>query len=146
MRLHYGLFFLMVVSLLASAEARGEAPAAGAIVEIADGVIHPGEVFTVLTYAAPRAVRLGDTGLREAGLTAGAFPRVADEIRIFTSREVSESAPLARIWINERQEGAYWFLTGGEGDAADFVIPEGAMVVIWTRAAKNPVTWQNAFE
>jgi len=142
---------LLVVGLVPwnsmAADAVSAAPASGSIVELSEsGIIHPHQVFTVLTYEAPREFLLGNTGLKEAGLKAGAFPPGSDEIRVFVDRTATNSAPMARIWINDRQEGAYWFITGGEGDAAGFVIPKGAMVVVWTRASTEPVTWKNVFE
>ena len=115
------------------------------IVEVDQNMIQGGGVFNVLTYAAPKAITLSATGLKEAGLAAGTAVPKSDEIRIFASRDVMNASPLARIWLNQREGGAYWFITGGEGAAADFVIPEGAAVVVWTRAGTAPVSWTNVF-
>lgn len=136
---------ILSFSVTAFAE-NGNAAGGNNIIELADGKILPGGVFNVLTYASPSAVRLGDSGLKEAGLTAGPFILKSDEIRIFSSREASNAAPLARIWLNASKGGGYWFQTGGEGSADDFVIPEGAMVVVWTRASAEPVMWTSIFE
>jgi hypothetical protein len=111
-----------------------------------DGVIAANGAFTLLSGSVPEAMRLADTGLLEAGLVAGEVVRQSDEIRIYTSKDAMQAAPLARIWLNQREGGQYWFLTGGEGAAADFVIPTGAAVLVWTRAGLVPVTWQNVFE
>lgn len=114
------------------------------VVEYTGEALAPG-LFHVVTYAAPAAMAVKDTGLREAGLAAGPVVPKADEIRIFANRDAMNAAPLARIWMNSREGGAYWFITGGEGDASAFVIPAGAAVVVWTRAGTTPVSWTNAF-
>lgn len=114
------------------------------VVEYTGEALAPG-LFHVVTYAAPAALAVKDTGLREAGLAAGPVVPKSDEIRIFANRDVMNAAPLARIWLNSREGGTYWFITGGEGDASDFVIPAGAAVVVWTRAGTAPVSWTNAF-
>lgn len=116
------------------------------IAPIKDGIIRPHGAYTILTYEAPAAMRIVDTGLREAGLAVGQVILQSDEIRVFENRDVTESAPMARLWLNGQEGGAYWFILGGKGSAMDFVIPKGAMVVVWTRAGKKPVTWQNVFE
>jgi len=138
--------FLLAVLVAVSVSMRAAASDSSSIVEWSGGPISPGGIFTVLTYAAPRDMRLADTGLREAGLAAGLMIRKADEIRIFASRDVMNESPLARVWINAGKSGAYWFQTGGEGKADDFVIPKGAAVVVWTRASTNAITWSNVFE
>jgi len=122
-----------------------EAGSQAAVVEVSSGVIQPNSVFNVLTYAAPRSLVLSETGLREAGLKAGPVVHKSDEIRIFSSRDVMNAAPLARIWLNGRENGSYWFITGGEGDASAFVIPEGAAVVVWSRASTEAFNWSNVF-
>ncbi len=113
--------------------------------EVTGNEIAGGGVFNVATFDSPVAIRLADTGLKEAGLAAGDVVPKSDEIRIFSSREAMNAAPLARIWLNQREGGAYWFITGGDGDASEFIIPEGAAVVIWTKASIKPVSWTNVF-
>jgi len=115
------------------------------IVEVGQGQIQGGGVFNVLTYAAPRAITVSQTGLKEAGLTAGPIIPKSDEIRIFANRDAMNASPLARIWLNQREDGAYWFITGGEGAAGEFTIPEGAAVVVWSRVATSAVNWTNVF-
>ncbi|HMP90510.1 MAG TPA: hypothetical protein PJ991_09925 [Kiritimatiellia bacterium] len=115
------------------------------VVDAEDGVLRAGGVFSVVTYAAPEDMVLSSTGLKEAGLASGPIVLRSDEIRIFSSRDVMNSAPLARIWLNSREGGRYWFHTGGEGSAEDFVIPKGAVVVVWTRASQSSIAWTNVF-
>jgi hypothetical protein len=140
------LFVLSIIPALSGAEdsstGSGEA---GVVMDASNGTIRPGSMFNVVTYASPRSVKLGDTGLREAGLKSGAVVHKSDEIRIFENRDVMNAAPLARIWLNEREGGAYWFISGGEGSASEFVIPAGAAVVVWTRAGTEIVNWTNVF-
>jgi hypothetical protein len=137
---------LLVMITATPVATRAESNAGEAvIVEVDQNLIQGGGVFNVLTYAAPKAIELSATGLKEAGLVAGtAVPR-SDEIRIFANRDVMNASPLARIWLNQREGGAYWFISGGEGAAADFIIPEGAAVVVWSRVGTAPVSWTNVF-
>ncbi len=111
-----------------------------------NGTFYPDGIYHIVTYAAPVALRISETGLKEAGLAAGNNVLTADEIRVFSNRDVSNATPLARIFLHTKHQGAYWFATGGEGAASDFLIPEGAMVVVYTRASKQPLTWTNAFK
>lgn len=138
--------FLLAVLVAASIPVYAADAESSSVVEWSGGPIRPGGIFTILTYSAPRDLRLADTGLREAGLAAGLMIRNADEIRIFASRTVMNESPLARVWLNAGKTGAYWFQTGGEGKADDFVIPKGAAVVVWTRVSTNAITWSNVFE
>jgi len=124
----------------------GDAPNAAQIIEVSDGTIQPNGTFTVLTYDAPRELHMGATGLKEAGLAAGDIVLKSDEIRIYENREAIHAAPLARIWINRRENGQYWFHTGGSGSAEHFVIPKGATVIVWTRASTEAVSWTNVFD
>lgn len=138
---------LLAACLLSTAAAAGVfASEQGPVIrEVTDDQLLAGGVFNVATYAAPRAVTLAETGLKEAGLQAGPVIPKSDEIRIFTSRDVMNAAPLARIWLNAREGGQYWFITGGEGDASTFTIPEGAAVVIWIKSGSTPLAWKNVF-
>lgn len=140
---HFACLVMVSLGVCAVPAESGENNAV--IVEVDQGQIQGGGVFNVLTYASPRAVRLSETGLKETGLTAGSIIPKSDEIRIFASRDVMNASPLARIWLNQREGGMYWFITGGTGAAGDYVIPEGAAVVVWSRAATNSVSWTNVF-
>ena len=104
--------------------------------------IAPSGSYNVVTYAAPRAVKLAELGLLEAGLKGGPVFRVADEIRVFVSREKIEESPKARIWFNTR-EHAWWYNTGGQGSAEEFVLNEGEVLMIVTKASKDMIVWKN---
>ena len=95
----------------------------------------------VVVPATDRALRVGELGLREAGLAAAARFQQADEIRIFDSAALTNQSPHARIWINAAQTNRYWFHTGGAGSADQFVIPAGSAVAVVTRASTNTLTW-----
>jgi hypothetical protein len=104
--------------------------------------LKPGEYYFA-TENAPRELKLSDTGLKEAGLAAGDFFPKSDEIRIFASKDKTNESPKARIWLNAKEGGEYWYHTGGSGNAAGHVIHAEEAVVIYTRASKTPVTWKN---
>lgn len=108
--------------------------------EVVDTLL-PGSL-NVVTWAAPRAVKLSEIGLKEAGLRGGAVFRAADEIRIFASRDQTESSPKARIWFNTR-ENAWWFHTGGAGSAQDLTLQVGEVMVIVTKASTAAMAWSN---
>jgi hypothetical protein len=97
----------------------------------------------IATDHAPRAVRLSDTGLKEAGLTAGEFFPKSDEIRIFSSKDKMNESPKARIWLNAKEGGGYWYHTGGTGSAEHHLIQAGEAVAIIMKASKKPVIWEN---
>lgn len=110
--------------------------------DVTDSLL-PSGVYNVVTYEAPRAVRMADLGLKEAGLAAGPVFRLADEARIFESRSVMEQSPKARLWLNAREGGRWWYHTGGEGSAEGHVLQPGEVLVILTRASTRPLTWTN---
>ncbi len=139
-----------VMTLLATVSIQAETleqPKAGGassqvlIHEVTDSLL-PSGVYNVVTYAAPRGVKLVDLGLREAGVRGGPVFRVADEIRIFASREKMEESPKARLWLNTR-ENAWWYHTGGEGSAEGFALQPGEVMVIVTKASTAPLAWKN---
>lgn len=103
----------------------------------------PSNAVNVVTYAAPRAVSIGDLGLKEAGLAAAPVIMQADEVRIFANREAMGARPKARLWRNSREGGAWWYQTGGEGLADAHVIQPGEAVVILTRGSTNALVWKN---
>lgn len=109
--------------------------------QITDTIL-PGGAINVVTYAAPRTVKLADLGLREAGLKGGPVFRAGDEIRIFASRSAMNASPKARIWLNTR-ENAWWYHTGGQGSAEAFALQAGEVMVILTRASTEPIAWVN---
>lgn len=118
----------------------GAAAAAGAVDLIREGdALQPGGYHLVVAES-DGTLTVADLGLREAGLARSAFFPRADEIRIFADASDLETAPLARIWIDEAS-GAYRFHTGGEGVADGYVIPKGAAVVVYLRASTAPVPW-----
>ena len=144
MKLMIRFVFIVVAGLLA-ASTHADQSADAVIVEVTGGKLLPNGAFNVLTYEVEQDMTLSATGLREAGLAAGPIVLRSDEIRIYTSRAVMNAAPLARIWLNARENGHYWFHTGGSGSAEQFVIPKGAAVVVWTRASTTSIAWDNVF-
>lgn len=105
---------------------------------LAAGVVRiPPGSHTLLTRFAPRDITVAELGLREAGLQAAAHFPEADEIRIFADAAATNAAPLARIWINAAQSNAYWFHTGGRGNAERFAIRRGNAVIVVTRASSR---------
>jgi hypothetical protein len=110
--------------------------------EVTDSLL-PSGVYNVVTYASPRAVKVAELGLREAGLTQGRVPKEADEIRIFSSREKMQESPKARLWLNAREHGQLWYQTGGTGPAEGHVLEAGEVLVVYTRAAVTPIAWAN---
>lgn len=124
-----------------------ESDSSAVVVELTGNEIQPGGVFNVLSYDVPSDFPLKNTGLKEAGLAAGSVILESDEIRIFSGRDAMNASPLARIWIMRQADGVtYRFQTGGEGSAEDFVIPKGAVVIVWTRASSSSITWSNVFK
>jgi hypothetical protein len=101
--------------------------------------------FNVLTFNAPRDLKVSELGLREAGLRAAESIIEADEIRIWNSQDDMEASPAARIYIHAGQGGRYWYQTGGEGSAEDHVIRKGQAVVVYTRVADADIAWSNPF-
>lgn len=127
--------------------AGGEAAAAQTGAEVSEfyeimNTIRPGGAINIVTYAAPRAMKLAEMGLREAGLRGAPVFRAGDEIRIFASREKMNASPKARIWLNTK-ENAWWFHTGGQGSADAFELQAGEVMVILTRASTDPIAWTN---
>jgi hypothetical protein len=108
------------------------------------GAIQPG-TYNLATDHAPAALTLRETGLKEAGLAAGEFFPQADEIRIFPSKDRMNESPKARIWLNAREGGQYWYHTGGSGSAAEHRVEKGEALVIYTRISTNTLTWANPF-
>jgi hypothetical protein len=95
-----------------------------------------------VSYAAPKAMKLTEMGLREAGLRGAPVFRAGDEIRIFASQAEMNASPKARIWLNTK-ENAWWFHTGGQGSADAFELQAGEVMVILTRASTEPIAWIN---
>lgn len=125
------------------AETSSVAASSGVLIhEVTDSLL-PSGVYNVVTYEAPRAVRVADLGLREAGLAAGPVFRLADEVRIFTSRSVMEESPKARLWLNAREGGRWWYHTGGENSAEEHVLQPGEVLVVLTRVTTREVAWRN---
>jgi hypothetical protein len=109
--------------------------------DVVDRIL-PNGAFNVVTYAAPRSIKVSALGLREAGLRGGPVFRAADEIRIFASREQMNASPKARLWLNTK-ENAWWFHTGGTGSAEAYELLAGEVLVLVTRASTVPITWVN---
>lgn len=109
--------------------------------EVTDSIL-PSGTYNIVTYAAPRAVPLMELGLKDVGLRGGPVFRVADELRIFASRDVMEQSPKARLWLNTR-ENAWWYHTGGEGSAEGVVLQPGEVLVIVTKASTEILAWKN---
>lgn len=103
----------------------------------------PSNALNVVTFSAPRAISVRELGLDSAGLRAGPAIVKADEIRIFTNRNVMEASPKVRLWLNEREGNRWWYQTGGQGNAEDHVIEPGEVVVIVTHASTNELPWVN---
>lgn len=122
----------------------GEVPAAAETAEFYEitDTIRPGGAINIVTYAAPKAMKLSEMSLREAGLRGAPVFRGGDEIRIFASRKEMDASPKARIWLNTK-ENAWWFHTGGQGSADGFELQAGEVMVILTRASTEPIAWTN---
>jgi hypothetical protein len=140
----------MVGALLCVAASQGVLAADTAKAGVADVLIRevtdtlmPSGVYNVVTYAAPRAVKVADLGLREAGVAAGPMFQKADELRIFASRAALDASPQARLWFNAREGGQLWYHTGGAGSAAGHVLQPGEVLVIHTRVSTQPIAWVN---
>ena len=141
-----GCVILLAGSLLQGVNAAetiaAQSDAQGVVLhEVVDG-LKPGGAFNIVTYGSPRAVKLAELGLKEAGLQGGPVFRAADEIRIFASRDLMQARPKARIWLNTR-ENAWWYHTGGEGSAEDFTLQPGEVMVIVTKASTAAIAWPN---
>lgn len=131
-----------VAGLIASEPVVNKADASELVLhEVTDRIL-PDGAFNVVTYSAPRAVKVSDLGLREAGFRGGPTFRAADEIRIFASREQMNASPKARLWLNTR-ENAWWFHTGGEGSAEAFELQAGEVLILVTRASTEAIAWVN---
>ena len=109
--------------------------------EVTDRIL-PHGALNVVTFAAPRTLKVSELGLREAGFRGGPTFRAADEIRIFASREQMNASPKARLWLNTR-ENAWWFHTGGEGSAEAYELQTGEVLVLVTRASTEAIAWVN---
>lgn len=138
------LLFLCALSWGVNAEevVAEKADAQGVVLHEVVDTLQPGGAFNVVTYGSPRAVKLADLGLKEAGLRGGPVFRAADEIRIFASRDLMQASPKARLWLNTR-ENAWWYHTGGQGSAEDFTLQPGEVMVIVTRASAAAIAWSN---
>lgn len=118
-------------------------PGAGLLIHEVTQTLLPSGTYNVVTYAAPRTVKVVELGLREAGLAGGPLFQKADEIRIFVSRAEMESSPKARLWFNEREGGQLWYHTGGEGSAMNHALLQGEVLVVYTRVSSRPIAWVN---
>ena len=104
------------------------------------------QAYNVVTYSAPKALKVSELGLAQAGLIQGYVFPMSDEVRIFASKDRTNESPKARLWLNADQGGKLWYYTGGEGSAEDLEIQPGEMVVIFTRALRVEVTWTNPLQ
>lgn len=129
---------------LGMARAEDEMAEAKMVYDVTDHLTGNG-AFNVITFSAPRDLKVSELGLREAGLRAGEDLLEADEIRIWDNQDNMESSPLARIFIHAGQQGRFWYQTGGEGSAEDHVIRKGQAVVVYTRSAEGDIAWNNPF-
>lgn len=132
---------LFVVALIASACAWGEALPVMREMHTATDRLLPSNTVNVITLDAPRTISLRELGLE--GIKEGVAIMVADEVRIFSSRNVLDERPAARIWRNAREGGRWWYQTGGSGSAEDHVIEKGQAVVVITRASIEEIAWEN---
>ena len=128
---------LVAFTLMFAGSARADGPA---VVEVVD-TLAPSNALNVVTYAAPRAVPIAELGLD--ALSSGAAIMVADEIRIFASRDAMDASPKARLWRNAREGNRWWYQTGGAGSAEAHVVQPGEVVVVVTRASTRPIAWKN---
>lgn len=103
----------------------------------------PSNANNLVTYAAPRAISVVDLGLKEAGMQAGPTLLQADELRIFENRSAMNASPKARLFLNSREGGGWWYHTGGKGAADRHVIQPGEAVVVITRVSTNTLAWRN---
>ena len=146
MKRYFGVMVLVLLGLAVPAPGADDAaPATSPAVlihEVTDTLL-PSGAFNVVTYAAPRAVKVAELGLREAGVAAGPVFQKSDELRIFASRDLMRESPLGRLWFNAREGGQLWYHTGGEGSATAFVLQPGQVLVVHTRVSSKPITWAN---
>lgn len=133
----------MAVFLLAAACVRAEEEASPARIEMHKAVdrLLPSNAVNVVTLDAPRALALRELGLE--GIKEGVAIMVADEVRIFSGRNVLDARPAVRIWRNAREGGRWWYQTGGTGSAEDHVIQPGQAVVVVTRGSERDIAWTN---
>ena len=135
---------LGIVLAIASVGAWATEPAPQQIViHKAVDSLAPSNANNVVTYGALRSIPVGALGLKEAGLKAGALILQADEVRIFANRRVMNESPKARLFLNSREGGQWWYHTGGQGSAENHVIQPGEAVVVITRASTQPIAWRN---
>ncbi len=145
MKTGFGMMALLLGLALPVAGAGDPTPTSSPAVlihEVTDTLL-PSGAFNVVTYAAPRAAKVAELGLREAGVAAGPVFQKSDELRIFAQRDLMRESPLARLWFNAREGGQLWYHTGGEGSAAAFVLQPGQVLVVHTRVSSQPITWVN---
>lgn len=135
-----GIALLFAIALGITAQAQTGAPQRLEL-HLAKDRLSASNVVNVVTFSAPRVVPLRELGLESLSAANGIM--IADEIRIFASRDVMDRSPAVRIWRNAREGGRWWYQTGGSGSAEDHVIQPGQVVLVILRSTTNDILWKN---
>jgi hypothetical protein len=106
--------------------------------------IAPSGVYNVVSYNVPHAIRLIDSGLKEAGLRGppegqAVNPNNSDELRILQRGGGTMAAPAKRILMNGSGQFVFW--TGGSGIADNYRLSPDEALIIYTRMSKSNLTW-----
>jgi len=103
-------------------------------------------IYNIVSYNLPHFVRLGQSGLREAGfkgLSTGQplNPLYSDELRILQRGGGSMAAPTVRILMNASGQFVYW--TGGSrgASAENYTLQPDDALIIYTVKSTNNWTW-----
>lgn len=103
-----------------------------------------GRRYNVTSCNLPYRIRLGDSGLREAGFRGVSpgqsfNPNNSDEIRIMQRGGGSMASPVVRILMNANSEFTFW--TGGSGSAENYRFNVDDAIIIYTRKSTNDLNW-----
>lgn len=94
--------------------------------------------YNVVSYTVPRRMRVSELGLREAGLTTGATPSTADEIRILQRGLGSLTTPKVRIIHN----GTNFVTWPAKTSANNYMIEADDAIIIYRRPGST-MSWTN---
>jgi len=103
-----------------------------------------GRIYNVTSINLPHRVRLGQSGLREAGFRGptpqqALNPNNSDEIRVLQKGGGAMAAPVVRIIMNSSSNFVYW--TGGSGSAENYRFKVDDAVIIYLRKTTNDLQW-----
>lgn len=106
--------------------------------------------YNIVSAVIPSPIKLGESGLREAGFTGttGAQPlnpMYSDEIRILQKGGGSMAAPSVRIIMNSSGTFVYW--TGGSkgASAEGYLLQPDDSYILYARRSTNDFTWAPTF-